>query len=250
MVIKIVRGGLMKQSYERMLSVIKASFPEQHINSLKILEIGCGNAGFVAYARSIGCQVYGADIEFKPGKSLNALLESGYVKKILPTGSGRLDISLSQAEYAWPFLDEEFDVVISKATLEHVENLHQFSAENSRVLRSGGKTIHYFPSRTALIEPHIYLPFAGIYYQNHIVIKILKLFLGKKLIEPKFEYMKKFCFYRRDIDLVRAFKNNNLIFKHYAENSLFPKIAKNTLTVLMWILFRFFRSKVMIFVKE
>ena len=127
----------------------------------------------------MGWQVYGADIEFKPGKSLNALLESGHVKKILPTGSGRLDIKISQAEYTWPFLDEEFDVVISKATIEHVENLDQFAAENSRVLKTGGKTIHYFPSRTALIEPHIYLPFAGIYYRNQIFIKILKLLLGK-----------------------------------------------------------------------
>ena len=93
----------------------------------------------------MGCQVYGADIEFKPGKSLNALLESGHVKKILPTGSGRLDIKISQAEYTWPFLDEEFDVVISKATIEHVENLDQFVAENSRVLKAGGKDNSLFP---------------------------------------------------------------------------------------------------------
>ena len=69
----------MHQSHERMLSAIKLYF-QKHIHSLKILEIGCGNADFVSYARALGWQVYGADIEFKPGKSLNALLESGHVK--------------------------------------------------------------------------------------------------------------------------------------------------------------------------
>ena len=71
----------MQNSYERLFRVIKSQTSLEEIRNLKILEIGCGDGGFVAYMLEKGYQIYGADVEFKDGPSLSYLLKKSYIKK-------------------------------------------------------------------------------------------------------------------------------------------------------------------------
>ena len=240
----------MKSPHDRMLRALSAQLNGKKVNEIKILEIGCGNADFVAFARSYGYQISGADVEFKPGENLQNLQEHGLVRKILADGYGRLDVKQKSEAYRWPYENEEFDIVISKATIEHVANIAEFTAENARVLKRGGKAIHYFPSQTALIEPHIRLPFAGMYYKNDFLISFFRLLLGKKITTKKFLYMINYCFYRSGRSLISSFQDSGLKFSNYSENTLFKVKIPRPFDKLFWVLFRTFRSKLMIFTKE
>ena len=108
---------------------------------------------------------YGADVEFKAGKNLDDLCLRNKLRKIHISGAGRADVSSSNAEYAYPFIDESFDFIFSRAVIEHVFNHIEFAQENFRVLKDGGIAIHYFPSKFSLIECHTGILF-GALFQN------------------------------------------------------------------------------------
>lgn len=48
-----------------------------------------------------------------------------------------------------PFQSEQFDLVVSRCTLEHLPDLEPFVAESRRVLRREGLFVHVFPCRFA-----------------------------------------------------------------------------------------------------
>jgi len=91
---------------------------------LKILEIGTGNGGFMAYCgkeNAIGIDVW------KEG-----------VKKLAAQG---FDVRYHDASKPFPFPDGSFDVVYSEQVIEHIHDGVAFAAEMNRVLRKGGKAV-------------------------------------------------------------------------------------------------------------
>ena len=115
--------------------------------------------------------------------------------------------------------------------------MDEFAYENSRVLKPNGISIHYFPSKTALVEPHIKLPLAGTYYKSNFVFKVLKVIYGKQNLQSKIHYMRQYCFYRNDKkELKNIFRKHNLFFKNYAENSLFLSSNKYKIGNILVIL--------------
>lgn len=84
---------------------------------IKILDVGAYdvNGTFRNCFNSDNWQYFGADLEAGPN----------------------VDIVLKD-KYSWPVESEDFDVVISGQTLEHVQNTHAWITEVARVLKPGG----------------------------------------------------------------------------------------------------------------
>ena len=108
-----------------------------------ILDFGCGHGGMVQAYRLLGLQAFGADVKVeRPGES----------QRPIRTAAGT---------YTLPFDDGTFDFVYSNSVLEHVEDLDGAMAEIERVLKPDGTSLHFFPPRGRPIEPHVFVPFAG-----------------------------------------------------------------------------------------
>ena len=57
--------------------------------------------------------------------------------------------AISDASRGLPLADASVDVIASRMVIEHLPDLEPFVADAARVLRSGGRFIHLFPSRYA-----------------------------------------------------------------------------------------------------
>lgn len=119
-----------------------------------ILDFGCGNGMLVYQLRKEAYNAFGVDIlnSFEGGQKRcedEGLIAGECIFHTIPMDYYRI-----------PFADDTFDCVISFYALEHVQNWEQSLAEIKRVLKPGGTSLHIFPSRYSLIEPHIFVPFA------------------------------------------------------------------------------------------
>jgi SAM-dependent methyltransferase len=65
--------------------------------------------------------------------------------------------------YVLPFENDSFDFIYSHQVFEHVQRPEVVCRELARILRPGGLSIHVFPSRYRLVEPHVYVPLARLY---------------------------------------------------------------------------------------
>jgi SAM-dependent methyltransferase len=108
-----------------------------------ILDFGCGQGGLVRAFREAGYEeVHGCDFaeELGDDENFRAIMEP----------------------YRLPFDDGAFDCVISAEVFEHVQDYPRALGEIRRVLRSGGTSLHFFPSPYLLREPHVYVPLATV----------------------------------------------------------------------------------------
>lgn len=113
-------------------------------SSLRVLDVGCGRGGAVAYLLEQGFDAYGVDVR------------SDYVANGAQyLGAGRLAV-LSEGKYPYP--DDFFDVVISDQVFEHVENLEQLAAEVARTTKPSGLGLHVFPGKWTFTERHLQAP--------------------------------------------------------------------------------------------
>jgi len=118
-----------------------------------ILDLGCGAGDLVKVMRDLGYKGYGCDLSFKEGVNTDDLAGLGYLRK------------MSADDFRLPFDDGLFDFVTSDQVFEHIQD-HDFAvSEIKRVLKPGGIALHIFPPPLILIEPHVFVPFAGV-FQN------------------------------------------------------------------------------------
>lgn len=113
----------------------------------KILDFGCG-AGAAVYAyldRGYG-NVYGYDIQ-------------NYLALRNPQDA--YHFFFSQKDIATH--QESFDFIFSNQVFEHVMDYPQTLRQIYGLLKPGGISLHFFPSKWRFIEPHIYVPFAGVF---------------------------------------------------------------------------------------
>lgn len=111
------------------MGLLKSSLDKKHKG--KVLDLGCGLGGFLPSLKSLGFDVYGAEIDF------DSLLYC--VKRGFPQCT-QIDSS------ALPFADDSFDLVTMFDAIEHIEDDHQTMAEVARVLKPGGKVIISVPA--------------------------------------------------------------------------------------------------------
>jgi SAM-dependent methyltransferase len=118
-------------------------FDHQLSPTSTILDFGCGEGFIVDAYRAAGFQAVGTDV-------------------ILPRLTPWLH-AIDPADYRLPFDDETFDFIFSNSVLEHVQDLRSAFLEIHRVLKPGGVTLHLFPPPGKPIEPHVHVPFAGLF---------------------------------------------------------------------------------------
>jgi ubiquinone/menaquinone biosynthesis C-methylase UbiE len=109
-----------------------------------ILDFGCGEGKTVHQYRKAGFNAFGADI-------------------LLHEENDFLRLISIKENYRIPFDNETFDFVFSEQVLEHARNYRQALSEIHRVLKPHGFSLHIFPSKFKPIEPHVFVPFAGMF---------------------------------------------------------------------------------------
>ncbi|WP_395657323.1 methyltransferase domain-containing protein [Nocardioides sp.] len=118
-------------------------------SQLRVLDVGCGSGGHVAWMLEQGWDAYGLEVEPRYVEHGEAYLE--------PRGWGaRLGLVGESGEYPYP--DEYFDAIVSDQVLEHVEDLGALAREVARVTKPGGRGLHVFPARWTPREPHMHTP--------------------------------------------------------------------------------------------
>jgi SAM-dependent methyltransferase len=114
---------------------------------VRVLDFGAGAGRHVAEFRHAGYDAWGVDQSFASHAEGSA--------------SEEFLVHVSPPDYRLPFPDGHFDLVYSTSVMEHVLNPGQALEEIARALRSGGVSIHVFPSRWRPIEPHMFVPLGG-----------------------------------------------------------------------------------------
>ncbi|MGE4544135.1 MAG: methyltransferase domain-containing protein [Pedobacter sp.] len=245
--------------YLEILEELIRSYANTSKHDISILDVGCGNGGNVIELKKKGYTTFGTDVEFKLGPHTKKLLDEGYIKKIRMSATSRSSIRSSEDQYIWPFEDCIFNVVASRAVLEHVKNIDDFISENSRILRTGGLVIHYFPSKYSILEPHVGVPFGGI-LKNKIYYNMCARFgffreKFKTNPEEALQYVRKYTEYRSNSAIVEAFEKSgfeylgnhgSLILKYYRSGKY--SLACNSKVISF--LFKLFRSNVLVFRKS
>jgi SAM-dependent methyltransferase len=178
-------------------------------SSANVLDVGCGNGDVVNQLLIDGFNAFGIDVNIKDGVNRTKLESNGRLKHI-DIGSQTRETLKENNMYTWPNFEIKFDVIISKAVLEHVRNLEEFIAMSKNALSSkDGVCIHYYPSKYSLIEPHTGVPLGGI-FQNRTWYAIMYR-LGfysrvRKTTNEALEYMKIFTFFRSQKEIDNEFK--------------------------------------------
>ena len=108
-----------------------------------ILDFGCGDGKRVCQYRAAGFNAFGVDIK-------------------LDTRNDFLRLIPTDKQYRIPFDDRTFDFVYSEQVLEHVQDYPAALSEVARVLKPDGFSLHIFPSKYRLLEPHVFVPLGGI----------------------------------------------------------------------------------------
>jgi ubiquinone/menaquinone biosynthesis C-methylase UbiE len=116
-----------------------------------ILDLGCGEGNTVRALRELGFDAWGCDIELWDSPGSNELKEKGWIRKI------------PMDPYRLPFDDKQFDLILTSEVLEHVMNYDDFIAENHRVQKDNGLSMHIFPGRYTPIEMHVFVPLASVH---------------------------------------------------------------------------------------
>lgn len=124
----------------------------------KILDFGCGAGKDVYQFRKMGYKAYGCDID----DFFDDISKQCDEEKLMETGES-IFRKISTSDYRVPFEDDTFDYVFSNQVFEHVQNYSEALSEIRRVLKPGGCSLHFFPARYRPIEPHVFVPFAGVF---------------------------------------------------------------------------------------
>jgi len=112
--------------------------------------------------------------------------------------------------------------------MEHVQNHDKALAEINRVLKRGGRSLHYFPSRHNILEPHIGVPLGTVFQSYGYLYLWAALGLrdksqqgltAKELARKNHEFLRKETNYLRKKDLVNLadgfFRDIEFVEKHF-----------------------------------
>lgn len=167
----------------------------------RILDFGCGEGAAVYRFREQGYDAMGFDVEDR--LALRSADDAAFFR--IGTGSNQ----------RLPFDDNSFDFIVSDQVFEHVKDPGTILKELYRIMRPGGLSLHTFPSRYSIIEPHILVPFGSFFM--HRWWYTLWAFLGVRNI------------YQRDMSFKEATLWNILYmvrWTNYVPNSLYEPLVR------------------------
>ena len=118
-----------------------------------VLDFGCGEGRMVYAFRKLGYRAFGTDIAPSSGDAERLMRGERLCRpREQPLRSIRTE------DHKMPFDNESFDFVVSWDVMEHVQHHTEALSEIHRVLKRGGRSLHFFPSRYRILEPHIGVP--------------------------------------------------------------------------------------------
>ncbi len=123
---------------DRRLTMIQQAAEHRLHDSAWVLVDGCGVGMYVSALRQFTPNVVGLDIEF------DRVRESRAHSPLVNVGAG---------EYL-PYLDEQFDLILSHEVIEHVTDDRASVAEMVRVLKPQGRIVIFCPNRLYPFETH------------------------------------------------------------------------------------------------
>lgn len=155
-------------THQHLLSVVATEFvPPATGRSVRVLDAGCGDGLLLDYlARNLAKIYPGVTIEFYGfDVSDHGVQAPGYFQDTVamlsrnhPHTPWSERLALISESDAWPWPPDQFDLIISNQVMEHVRNHRVFFSEIFRTLRPDGFSVHVFPLRHVLVEPHLRLP--------------------------------------------------------------------------------------------
>lgn len=123
-----------------------------------VLDFGCGEGKMVYAFRKLGYRAFGTDILPSSGEAERLIGTEG-----LCSPEEQPLTLIRTGDYKIPFDNEYFDFVVSWDVIEHVQHHAEALSEINRVLKHGGRSLHFFPSRYCILEPHIGVPFGTLF---------------------------------------------------------------------------------------
>lgn len=179
-------------------------------SALRVLDVGCGRGGTVAWLLDEGFDAFGIDVRADYVENGAALL-----------GPNRLAL-LDGERYPYP--DDYFDIVLSDQVLEHVADLTQLAHEVARTTRVGGVGLHVFPAKWIFEEPHLHAPMVHWLPKGSIRHGAIKFALKTGCAAPYFadyplserariysKYSDEETFYRRPAEIRRVLQATGLV---------------------------------------
>jgi ubiquinone/menaquinone biosynthesis C-methylase UbiE len=109
-----------------------ASYAERHA-AAHLLDVGCGTADFTAALSALLAPTGGSVLGFDKSEAMLAEARAKHPDLQLRSGD---------AEQAWPFADESFDLVFTVNVIHYIRDLGRFFGEARRVLRPGGLVVN------------------------------------------------------------------------------------------------------------
>jgi 2-polyprenyl-3-methyl-5-hydroxy-6-metoxy-1,4-benzoquinol methylase len=135
--LELRRSFLLEQlarAAERRARSLGESSPSQ---SLRVLDVGCGEGQLTAAIAQRGYRVLGIDVAEEPLRRARSCQAGVELRRVEPDGG-------------WPLADASFDAVWSGETIEHVADTARWLSELRRVMRSGASLILSTPAHGPL----------------------------------------------------------------------------------------------------
>jgi SAM-dependent methyltransferase len=127
----------------------------------RILDLGCGHGQEVYEFRDRGFEAYGIDLHNVV--AYRSETDGPFFKFMPNITDNYFDCRYEWKNYRLPFEDESFDFIYSQATFEHIMNYEATLEELHRVMKPGSVSLHTFPPKFSLLEPHTLLPFGSVF---------------------------------------------------------------------------------------
>ena len=124
-----------------------------------VLDFGCGGGGLVYRLRELGFEAYGFDIH--DTVAYGSPEDKAWFRFIENPQSDTSNTVVDWSKFNVTFDSKHFDLVVSTTVLEHIFDPRSVMAELARVLRPEGCALHFYPRKSTIIEPHIFVPLAS-----------------------------------------------------------------------------------------
>lgn len=138
---------------------------------VRILDAGCGNGDLIAmlYQHWLDynpVELFGFEVRDHGAREAEWLEETiGKLSSIAPGVDWSTRITSINSGDLWPFKNQAFDIIVSSQVLEHVHNHDEFFSNLASRLAVTGLSVHVFPPRQTIIEPHVRL--LGAHWLKH-----------------------------------------------------------------------------------